>query len=139
MRLKISEYLHSGGSLLTSGSFIGSDMTSKAEQAFNSKILKITFSGSDSIKQNETIDGMGTNFDIYSSLNEEHYAVTSPDILQPVLPAQCALRYSDGHSACVAYKGKDYRCLTMGFPFECIKNTQKRITIMNAILNYLLK
>ena len=139
MCLRITEYLHSGGSLLASGSFIGSDMTSKAEQTFNSKILKVTFSGSDSIRQNEIIDGMGTNFDIYSSLNEEHYAVTSPDILQPVLPAQCALRYSDGHSACVAYKGKDYRCLTMGFPFECIKSTQKRITIMNAILNYLLK
>jgi hypothetical protein len=139
MRLIISEYLHNGGSLLASGSFIGSDMTSKAEQTFNSKVLKINFTGSDSISNNEKIDGMGTDFDIYSSLNEEHYAVTSPDILQPVLPAHCVLRYSDGNSACVAYKGTDYRCLTMGFPFECIKNPQKRFTIMNGILNYLLK
>lgn len=49
------------------------------------------------------------------------------------------MRYSDGRNACVAYKGKDFRTLTMGFPFECIKDRDKQASIMRGIINFLLK
>ena len=48
------------------------------------------------------------------------------------------MRYSDGRDAAVAYSGRDYRCLTMGFPFECIKDATQRNAIMRGILNYLI-
>ena len=49
------------------------------------------------------------------------------------------MQYIDGYGAAVAYKGNDYRAFVMGFPFECIKDGQKRSSIMQGLLNYLLK
>jgi hypothetical protein len=85
------------------------------------------------------LNGMGTTIPYWRQLNEEHYAATSSDILQPVKPAYTALQYADGYGAGVAYQGSDYRSFVMGIPFECIKGEQKRAAIMNGILNFLLK
>ena len=49
------------------------------------------------------------------------------------------MKYGDEQSACVAYNGSDYRVLTMGFPFECIRSEQKRHTLMRAFLQFLLQ
>jgi hypothetical protein len=75
----------------------------------------------------------------WNQLNADHYAAISTDILQPVGAAYPVMQYADGQDAAVAYKGSDYSCLTMGFPFECIKDAQKRSSIMRGILNYLIK
>jgi hypothetical protein len=56
-----------------------------------------------------------------------------------VKPAYTAMEYADGYGAAVAYQGKDYRAFVMGFPFECIKDAQKRSSIMQGLLNYLTK
>jgi hypothetical protein len=72
-------------------------------------------------------------------MNEEHYAATSTDILQPVKPAYTAMQYADGYGVAVAYKGSDYRLFVMGIPFECIQGEQKRTNIMSGILRYLLQ
>jgi hypothetical protein len=82
---------------------------------------------------------MGTTFDYWNKLNEQHYAATSADVLQPLRPAFSALQYADHGDAAVAYKGNDYRAFTMGFPFECITDKQKRAAIMQGVLNFLLK
>ena len=82
---------------------------------------------------------MGTTLEYWGALNEEHYAATSTDILQPVKPAYTVMQYADGNNAAIAYKGSDYRIFVMGFPFECIRNKQKQGSIMRGILNYLLK
>ena len=74
----------------------------------------------------------------WKALNEEHYAATSSDILQPVKPAFTAMQYADGQDAAIAYKQGCERLFVMGFPFECIKDRQKRFSIMQGILNYLL-
>ena len=49
------------------------------------------------------------------------------------------MKYGDNQSACVAYDGSDYRSFTMGFPFECIREEQRRESIMRGILNFLLQ
>src|SRR5574344_445998 len=136
---RLTQYTRQGGSLLISGAYVGSDMTQTSEQVFLSNILKCRFAGSNNDRNNPKIDGMGTSFDIFRTINEDHYAATSTDILQPVAPAYCALRYADGTSACVAYGGRDYRCMTLGFPFECIKDANTRNAMMKGILNYLIK
>ena len=49
------------------------------------------------------------------------------------------MKYADDFSACVAYDGKDYKAMTLGFPFECIKSEQKRHTLMRGMLTFLLQ
>lgn len=139
LRNAIADYARGGGSLLVSGAYVGSDMTGKTEQKFLKDILKCTLDSVNTSRADNKIKGMNTDFDIYREINGEHYAATSTDILHPVAPAYCALLYPNGTSACVAYSAKDYRCLTMGFPFECIKEQQKRNMIMNGIIKYLIK
>lgn len=139
MRQKIKNYTDNHGKLLVSGSYIGSDMTSPEEQAFLSDILKVNHTGSERNNKNPSITGLGMSFSIYRTINEEHYAANSPDILSPVKPAYCPMLYSDGNYAGVAYDGNDYRSFTMGFPFECIKDAKTRSAIMRGIMAFLLK
>lgn len=139
MQEKLTDYAHSGGSLLVSGAYIGSDMTSAADSVFLSNVLKVRSGGFIRNTPNATINGMGTSFEYYNQLNEEHYAATSTDILLPSAPAYTALLYAGGTSAGVAYSGNDYRTFTMGFPFECITSYRKRFAIMKAIVSFLVE
>ncbi len=139
MQKRITEYLNKKGNLIVSGAYIGSDMREEKEKEFLNNILHVTPNGSRRLLGYNEIKGMNTSFDIYSRLNEEHYAATSIDLLSPVNPAFCALTDYKGSSVCVAYDGKDCRTFTMGFPFECITSEKKRETIMKAILNFVLK
>ena len=139
MQHKVAAYLKAHGRLMISGSYIGADMTEVAEQQFLHDNLKLRYAGSDRNSEDNSVSGMGLTFQFYRTPNEEHYAATAPDILQPVAPAYCAMKYSDGTDACVAYGGKDYRTFTMGFPFECITDKQTRDAIMRGIMAYLMK
>jgi hypothetical protein len=115
-------------------------MQMPADRRFLEDVLKCYGEGvnRDSL-QRDTISGLGTTFEFYRHLNETHYAATHPDILQPVAPAYSAMIYTDGYSACVAYDGSDYKAMTLGFPFECIKSEQKRQMLMRGILRFLLQ
>ncbi len=131
-------YTSQGGRLLVSGAYTGSDMQSEAERRFLSSVLHCQYAGRSLAPTNE-VKGLGTNLYFYKNLNEEHYAAISTDILQPVHPAITAMQYADGYGAATAYKGTDGSTFVMGFPFECIKTSQKRGSIMRGILNYLIK
>jgi hypothetical protein len=133
----LTEYTKKKGRLLVSGAYIGSDMTREPEMAFLHRILKCQFGGTDP-SVSETINGMGTTFEVYRQINDKHYAAVRSDILRPLTPAFTALQYPSGESACVAYQGKDYRTFTMAFPFECVKSVKKRHSMMRGILNFLL-
>lgn len=134
----LQKYTRSGGALLVSGAYIGSDMTTDDEQRFLSSVLKCQYAGR-SQAGSGTVKGLGTTLDYWNELNDTHYAATSTDILQPVKPAFTAMQYADGQDAAIAYKGSDYSAFVMGFPFECIKDTKRQSSIMQGILNYLLK
>ena len=138
MQQRLNNFTKQGGSILVSGAYIGSDMTDGSEQQFLSNTLKLNYAGRCAAATGN-IKGMGTTFDYWKELNEEHYAATATDILTPVKPAFAALQYADGSNAAIAYKGSDYRSFCMGFPFECITDKQKRNAVMRGILNYLLK
>ncbi len=131
------EYTDNGGNLIVSGAYIGSDMKSSRDAEFVKNVLHITHNGSTRPGIENTISGMGTSFNIYTTLNEENYASTSIDLISPVAPAFCALTENGGHSVCVAYKGDDSRTFTMGFPFECITSEKKQSMIMRGILNFI--
>lgn len=138
MRKTLTDYTRRGGALLVSGAYIGTDIMGTEEERFVSETLKCTYGGQYRA-ENNLVNGLGTVIPYYNMLNEEHYAATSADILRPAAPAFTVMQYADGQDAAVAYKGRDYRSFTMGFPFECIMDEQKQGSIMRGILNFLLK
>lgn len=138
MRKTLTDYTRRGGALLVSGAYIGTDIMGTEEERFVSEILKCTYGGQYRA-ENNLVNGLGTVIPYYNMLNEEHYAATSADILRPAAPAFTVMQYADGQDAAVAYKGRDYRSFTMGFPFECIMDEQKQGSIMRGLLNFLLK
>ena len=134
----LHSYTSQGGALLVSGAYLGSDMVADNERKFLASVLKCQYAGHSQTASN-LVKGLGTDMNYWNALNEEHYAATSVDILQPVKPAYTAMQYADGYGAAVAYHGTDYRLFIMGFPFECIQGEQKRASIMSGILHYLLQ
>ena len=139
MQDKLRRYVSSGGRLLVSGSYIAGDMPAVSEKTFMADVLHTAYNGTCRDTDDESITGMGTAFDIYRKPNETHYSSTSSDILHPLAPAFCALTYGNGTSACVAYKGNDFRTMALGFPFECIKSARKREAVMRGIMTFLLE
>ncbi|MBR5062021.1 MAG: xanthan lyase [Prevotella sp.] len=140
MQERLRAYTKDHGNLIVSGSYIGSDMNHNVnEQYFLANVLKVRYGGNMLGNNTSAMFGLNKNFNIYRTLNAKHYSAHAPDILHPTGNAFCAMQYGDGSSAGVAYKGKDYGCFVMGFPFECITEAETRNYIMRGILNYLLK
>jgi len=138
LRSALERYLSRGGSLMVSGSFVGSDMLADGERYFINQQLHANCQSV--IRDNfaDRISGMGTVWSIYREPNENHYAAQSTDILDPISPAFCAMQYMGGYSACVAYKDATKRTITMGFPFECITEKSQRNAVMKAVTAFLL-
>ncbi len=134
LQSKLSSYLDRGGKLLVSGAYIASDMATEAEKTFLRNLLHINGNGSTTT---ETLSGMGTSFEIFTSLNAQHYASPKVDILQPTGAAFSTLLYSNGTSAAVAYSGSRSRTVALGFPFECITSANKRKAIMKGFIKFL--
>lgn len=135
----IKKYTAKHGNILVSGSYVTSDMLSSTDSIFMSKVLKTRYAGTQRGNTMSGIRGLGMSFDIYRTMNERHYAATAPDAISPVGSAFGAMQYDDGTLACVAYHGKDYHSVTMGFPLECIIDAEKRAAVMRGLLAYLMK
>lgn len=140
LQSKLRSYAKSGGRILVSGAYVGSDMTQPHERSFMSDVLKTTFTGTDTNAGNNMVDGLGLSFDIIRQINDRHFAATSVDRI-----AACdgrsfaAMRYHDGSTAGVAYDGTDYKSFVMGYPYECINNVRTRQQVMKGLLGFLLK
>ena len=137
LQTALQKYTQNGGALLVSGAYVGSDMTDDSERQFLSNVLKCRYAGR-SQATTGTVNGLGTTLDFWNVLNANHYAATSVDVLQPVSPAFTAMQYADGQDAAIACRQPSKRLFVMGFPFECIKDAQKRASIMRGILSFLL-
>lgn len=134
----LADYCRKHGNLLVSGSYLGSDMSfSPADRLFTSEVLKYNFAMSVRDTYSGTITGCNRTFEIPRTINDKCYAVTAPESLSPVAPAFSLFAYTDGmRSAGVAYTG-NYRCITLGFPFESITSGKERAYLMAAILKFL--
>lgn len=135
---KIKDYVLKGGSLFVSGSYVCGNNVGKETSDFQRSVLHVLPQGTEHLGDESTIVGMGTSFDIYTTLNEEHYAATSVDVIAPISPAFTTLTDSKGNSLCVAFKGNKGNILVMGFPFECIKQETKRNAVMKGIMTFLI-
>lgn len=140
MQRVLTAYCLSGGNLLVSGAYVGSDMsTSQGDREFTQNLLKYGYGNSLQATGNDIrIQGLGRTFSIPRLPNEQAYPVTAPDCILPVAPAFPVMTYSTGNvSAATAYQGKDYRTFVMGFPFESIEEETDRNAIMASILQFL--
>lgn len=138
LRKKIEAFALSGGRLIVSGAYVGSDMTDNGERSWMNRILKTDYACPDSAGA-EQISGLGTAFAIHRTPCAKHYAAPHTDVLSPTGGAWCAMQYADGTSAAVAYGGNDYKCFTMGFPLECIKDRRTMRSIMGGILKFVME
>ena len=138
LRQQIKKYLNGHGRLLVSGSYLASDMQGSDEQTWLRDNLRISYDGANTDNYNSTVSGMGMSFDVYRTINEQHYGAYTPDNILPTDGAFSVLNYADGHGAAVAYKGADNCVFTLSFPFECIKDAPTRSRMMKGIVNYMM-
>ena len=84
------------------------------------------------------------DYTYYNKPNEESYVVESPDAIVPADPAAyTCFRYTENNlPAGVVFGGNDtdkWRTVVLGFPFESIKGEAQRNTMMQQVLDYLIK
>lgn len=136
MQRALTAYCNSGGSLLVSGSYIGSDMNSQGDSEFTRNILKYTYGQSIGNSTSGSISGLQRTFFIPRTPNERSYAVSAPECILPADTAFPVLTYTENNrSAAIAYNG-GYRTFVMGFPFESITQESDRNAIMSSILHF---
>ncbi len=138
MQHVLSAYTRNGNPLLVSGAHVGRDMTTIGDCKFLADVLKCYHAGIYHTTY-DLIRGMGTTIEFYNSVNEEHYAALTADVLQPTNGSFAMLLFGNGNSAGVAYQGNDYRAITLGIPFECITDKKKQKDIMGGLLKFLIK
>lgn len=135
----LREYTRMHGHLLVSGAYVARDQKSKENIDFLRNTLKVDAYAPVILEGYSPVTGMNTTIHLYTELNDKHYAVNHVDCLVPLPEAFSTLLYTPTHySAAVAYQGKDYRSVTLGFPFESIKYAADRDKIMKAFLSFLL-
>lgn len=159
----LKKYTAAGGRLLVSGANIASDShhfiydikadpeyrktVLEPEISFAADVLKYSYMNYDATASGlvKTVDNkLNIRKDSFYNINttpgKDVYCVEAADGLVPEKNGVTICRYSDSNiSAGVAYKGKDYRCVSLGFPIEALTSTKQIDHIMGSMLDFLLK
>lgn len=150
MQQLLSAYLRSGGRLLASGGYLGSDPLSSSDTDgyFTSGILKyraggslppLPTAGSVGTVSTSLVRGSDIAFSLPRTLNKDFLAISMPEVLIPVEGAFTPLVYDEGgYSAAIAYSGSGYRSFVLGFPLESVMEEQQRFRLMSMALRFLL-
>ena len=136
----LKEYLDNGGNLIISGSELAFDLEKKMNgKAFYHNYLKASFKGDDAgaiqfasfvNSYFEGVDGKLSNYE-YGT-----YQPMSLDFIQPINGSQSILKYKNGQTAAVAYKGK-YGVVNFAFPLETIGDETIRNNLFKKSIAYL--
>ena len=151
---------------MISGAYIGEDLRTAEQRDFAYNVLKYMHTDcvpTDSMK----VTGMGTEFTLTSIPNPYIYTTARVNAIQPTNTSNAfaTLLFNEMHttyqtettigednteiitqipqttikqtSGAVAYQGKDYRCITYGFPLELIEDKETRRAIINASYQFL--
>ncbi len=144
----LTGYCLSGGRLLMSGAYIGSDTwqgprANSAAQTFATDILHLQWKTTRSA-HGQAVAFHHTDAEYANPLswdshpNGRCYAVEECDVIAPVgSKAQSLYMYNDKSSAAVAFDSGLYRCCTLGFPIEAITEPKHRYDIMKQIFDFL--
>ncbi len=136
----VNKFTLSGGNVMVSGAYIGSDMLAPEEQRFTADIFKYQLTGVQPNDSITTISGMNTELTVFKQMNETCYPIPRMDVISPLEGAFPTMAYRPvGLSAAVAYQGNDYHSIAFGFPLECITDPQVRRSIFYASTQFLLQ
>lgn len=136
----VSDYCAAGGKLLTSGSYIGSDLSATEQgAAFARDVLHFTWAGREQLAPEFHVNGLGSSYGIATE-SDEIYRLTHPDIIEPAGDAIAIFAYgTDRHCAGVASRsGNGGGTVTLGFPIESIEGTRLRTRVMESLIEYLM-
>lgn len=161
MQKALSAFTASGGHILVSGAYIGTDVSDcifpvQEDSLFRENSIKFAagvlgykwMTGQASRKavvraaRNSLADFSSLeDFGFHNILNEECYSVESPDGLVPASSAaSTVLRYSDtGISAGVGFEGSGYRTMAFGFPVEALREKEDIDRIIGITLDFFKK
>lgn len=143
----IRDYCNSGGNIIVSGAFVGTDLWDNqfadiADKEWAEEILKykwrnnygsVTGRVKSVTSPFKSIEG---NYNYYNELNSKSYVVENPDAIEPVGDnAYTVYRYTENNfSAGTFYKGDRYNTCILGFPIESIKDQNMRIQLIKGIV-----
>lgn len=139
MQRILTVFCQIGGSVMVSGAYVGSDMSSsQGNREFTRDILKYSWKESLSDKGANTVSGLRQRFSLPRIPNSRMYVPAQVDCLSAVGGSFPVLSYLPGNqTAATAYNGQDYKTFVLGFPFECIETADERARLMSAILHFL--
>ena len=156
MQKAITDFCNKGGNILVSGSYIGTDIWDNIypvsfdksfrdeSSRFAKEILgykyatgKASSRGRALPVRNSVIEDL-PSVEIVMEKNPNIYSVESPDGILPASKSAYGIyRYSDsGVCAGVAYEGKGYKCVSLGFPIEALEDYQMIENLMVNTLKY---
>ncbi|MBR3633826.1 MAG: xanthan lyase [Bacteroidaceae bacterium] len=131
LRALLASYFNDGGSVLMSGSYVGSDVKSAEELDFVMKYLGYTPGRSRAEHKLRLGD---THFSLIHQWNPRHYAATAVDVLKPAEGAESLIEYHNGECAAVATPSS----VVMGFPLEAIADPEALRIVLNRAVQRLL-
>ena len=151
----INRFAASGGNILVSGAYIGTDLEDSiypVDKDSLSRTQAIKFAKdilgyryiTNRASRNGRITSVkggpcnGIDGELMTEMNSVSYCVESPDGIAPANPGgKTICRYSDsGISAGIAYQGKGYRTVCLGFPVEAMTNDIEIENTIRTILEY---
>lgn len=136
----LRSFTQNGGSLLCSGSYVGTDMIVDEDRDFTRDVLHMESGEAVFADSLLNISGSDINATMLTVPNEEHLHTCYVSELLPSGTAFPNLLYTQsGRGASVAYKGLDYRCITCGFPIEQIQEEDTRRKLIHSYLNFLIQ
>jgi hypothetical protein len=141
----LKDYLFSGGNLFLSGAHIASDIIQsskdKNEIDFIKEILKFDLASPSASKtgfvKSNGNEMSSLSLEFNTKFNDKIYSVESPDGLIPINGSRSIFRYSENQIDAGIFYKKDYGIIALGFPFETIIGSEKRLELMKRILELL--
>ncbi len=140
----LSQYASMGGNLLVSGAYIGTDMSSDTERHATRELLKYEAAGALPTPTLGGVAGMGLNFSVQHMPARQSSEMRYPlfprvDCIAPTADSFCTLVYTPGnYSAGVAYQGRDYCSIALGFPLEAVTDEPTRLRLWQGFIEFLM-
>lgn len=150
---QIRELTSNGGNIFVSGAYVASDIwdglnrDNEADKQFAAEVLGFKWR----VDQASVEGGVYTvptiskefkegTYSYSNELNEEMYAVESPDSLYPSdKDGATFMRYTENNLVAGIIVNKGYKTCIIGFPFETVENADKRAELMTQVLNFFSK
>ncbi len=141
---KVREYAESGGNIMISGAYIGTDnkiFSDSLAMNFTRDVLGYSWRTNNACNVGELTatdygaDYLPEAFRFVVSRNVDIYHVEAPDAIEAEgKNSRTVYRYSSNVMSAAVFHQSQHKVLSMGFPFEAIIGQENRDALMKAVL-----